>query len=85
MVSDFITRHIPIGDKGIVRKVQGGIVSHLDGAAIRVLAVSEELVHGIESITLDGIVGGEHKELRHVFLEVGRSMLGCQGRTSNAE
>lgn len=50
VVSDFIPRHIPVSDKGIVRKVERGIVGHLDGAAIRVLAVSKELVHGIKGV-----------------------------------
>lgn len=69
MVRNFITRHIPVGDQGIVCVVQGSVVSHLDSATVGVLPVREELIDRIEGVGLDGIVGGVHDEHGNVRLE----------------
>lgn len=61
--SDLVPLDKPVSDEGVVCVVQGRVVGHLRPAAIGVYTVSEELVDGVESVRLDGIVGGEDDEL----------------------
>ena len=57
------TRHEP--EVGVVQRRE---VGHLGLAAVRVLAVLEELVDGVDGIRLDRIVSGKDDELGDVFL-----------------
>ena len=59
VVRNLIARDIPVRHEGVVCVVDGGVVGHLGLASIRVLAVCEELVDGVEGEALDGIVGRE--------------------------
>lgn len=68
MVCDLVPGDIPVGNERVVGVVERCIVSHLRLASVRVLSLREELVDGVESVRLDGIVGGEDDELRGVFL-----------------
>ena len=61
--SDLIALDEPVRHEGVVCVVEGREVCHLGLATVRVLAVGEELVDGIESVGLDSIVGSEHYEL----------------------
>ena len=55
-------------DEPKVGVVERREVGHLGLAAVRVLAVLEELVDGVDGVRLDRIVGGEDDELGNVFL-----------------
>jgi hypothetical protein len=44
MVSDLVASHEPVGDKSIVRVIQGDIIGYLGRTAIRILTLSKELV-----------------------------------------
>lgn len=68
MIRNLVTSDIPIRHKGEVGVVDGGVVSHPRHTTVGVLAMSKELVDGVQSIRLDGIVGGEDDELRDVRL-----------------
>lgn len=57
------------GNEGVVGEVEGGKVGHLWSAAVRVLAVSQELVDRVEGVRLNGIVGGEDDEHGCIRLE----------------
>jgi len=57
-------------DAGVVGVLQRGKVCHLGSASIRISPVREELVHRVDGVALDSIVGGEHNELRHVSLNL---------------
>jgi hypothetical protein len=56
-------------NESVVRKVQGRIIGHFYGATIRIFAVSQELVDGIEGVRLYGIVGGEDNEHGNIRLK----------------
>lgn len=62
MIRDLIACYIPIGNEGEVGVVDRVVVRHLGLAAVGVLAVGKELVDGIESVALDGVVGSEDDE-----------------------
>lgn len=68
MVSNLVTSDIPVRHEGEIGVVDGSVVSHLGHTAVGVLAMGKELVDGVESIRLDGIVGGEDDELGDVRL-----------------
>jgi hypothetical protein len=62
-------------NQGIVGIVKGSKVGHPRGASIGILAVGEELVHGVKRIRLDGIISSEDDELRdfRLFASISRS------------
>lgn len=68
MVRNLVTSDIPVRHEGEVGVVDGGVVSHLGLTTVGVLAMGEELIDSIQSIGLDGIVGGEDDELGDVRL-----------------
>ena len=68
MVGNFVSSNKPIGHKGVISVVEGCEVGHLGLAAVRILALSEELVDGIDGVGLDCVVSGEDDELGDVFL-----------------
>ena len=68
MVRNLITGDEPIGDEGVVGVVERSVVGHPRRAAVRVLALCQELVDGVEGIGLDGIIGSENKEHRRIGL-----------------
>lgn len=63
MIRNLITRDKPVGDECVVRVVQRREVGHLDGATVRILALGQELVDGVESVGLDCIIGGVYNKL----------------------
>ena len=62
-------------NQGIVGIVKGSKVGHSRGASIGILAVGEELIHGVKRIRLDGIISSEDDELRdfRLFASISRS------------
>ena len=68
MVGNLVTGNIPIRDEGIISIGERCVVGHDGWASVGVFAVGEELLHGIQGIRLDGIVGCEYDELRDIFL-----------------
>ena len=68
MIRNLVTGDEPVGDEGVVRVVEGGVIRHSGRAAVRVLALCQELVDGVEGIGLDGIIGSENKEHRRIGL-----------------
>jgi hypothetical protein len=68
MVSDLVTSDIPVGDEGIIGVVEGDIVSNFWLTPIRVLTMGKELVNGIKSVGLHGIVGSIDNKLRDLRL-----------------
>ncbi len=64
MVSDLITSDVPVGDEGVVGVVQGDIIRYFGLTPIGIFAVGKELVDGVESVGLNGVVGSEDNELR---------------------
>lgn len=61
MIRDLVAGHEPLRDVDVVRVAQGCEVGHLDGTAIRVLPLSEELVDGVDGVRLHRIVTNECK------------------------
>lgn len=59
MIGNFVPSNIPISYIGIVGVSERREESHLDGAAIGVLPLGEELVDGVDSVRLDGVVARE--------------------------
>jgi len=68
MVRNFIPGDVPVGDEGVVGVIQGGEVCHLRWAAVRVFPLGKKLVDGVDSVGLDGVIGGEYDEHWHVRL-----------------
>lgn len=68
MVSNLISSHEPVGDKSIVRVIQGDIIGYPGRTAIRILTLSKELVDRIKCVGLDGIVGGIDDKLGNITL-----------------
>ena len=68
MVGNFVSSNKPVGHEGVIRVVEGCEVGHLGLTAVRILALSEELVDGIDGVGLDSVVSGEDDELGDVFL-----------------
>jgi hypothetical protein len=66
--SNFIPSNKPVRHKRIVRVVQRRVVSHFGRASVRILPLCKELVDRIESVRLNGVVGGEDNKLRNIFL-----------------
>jgi hypothetical protein len=69
MVSNFVSSDIPVSNKSEVGVLNRSVISHLRLATIGVLPVGKKLVDGIESVRLDGVVGGENDELRSIRLK----------------
>jgi hypothetical protein len=68
MVSDLVASHEPVGDKSIVRVIQGDIIGYSGRTTIRILTLSKELVDRINRVGLDGIIGGIDDKLGDITL-----------------
>lgn len=69
VISYFISSNKPVGNQSEIGVLNGRVVSHLDGAAVRILPLCKELVDGIQSVGLNSIIGSEDDEHRRIGLQ----------------
>lgn len=63
VVSDLISGNVPLRNIDVVGVAERSEVGHLDGAPVRILPLSKELVHRVDGIGLDGVVSVESVRL----------------------
>lgn len=80
MISNFVTGDIPVRNERVVGVSKRSEISHRRSTSVGIFALGEELVDGIQSVRLDGVVGREHNKLRDIRLQCGDRRKGVSAR-----
>jgi hypothetical protein len=68
VVSDFISGDEPVRNECVVGVIQRCVVGHFYRTPVRIFALGEEHIDGIQGIGLNSIICREHYKLGHVGL-----------------